>query len=398
MKSNSRLVISITNRCIGNSIEQEIVDDIKYALTNSLHIFSQTPNIAAIRQYCDSHAEMDGFANEELLTASIEPVYFEPTEESANAIFNTIEASDKTKLRGMVYPALKKDLSELKVSEATHYMILNIECNSNDAFCAAEPHPFYPCFYQSFRDVTTGIAYIESLLIDSAMSHFFGISDAAPQHPDKQAISQEKVRFIRDYTARATEGLNDSAKDLVKVAGSLMNNDTPYISLLSIFTVLPMDKQASLPKEKYVSIYFGDYCHLWLNFQKWYYEKHNRLLSTSTNLSSAFQNIFIHSKYKGQISPEEAIAAMKKTISNTANSNLHSNESPQQEPSVLGWTNRYAFVIVRSIPRDPDLRIQISTLFSGQLHPAKWRIIPWNRHRDYRALYDYLEFIPFMIE
>lgn len=371
----------------------ELVNSVAFSLNDSMRHYDSLPHYMDIRRFIDDNRNVLGKdAYKIILSTILKQGYFNPDTQRPNEILNWVDPEDRKQIRVILYPGTHGDLENLKLHDATHIMIIEIDHEQEKAFRIAKKHKNMPSFYQPACSKEVSLLYIESLLIDAGMCHFFGISDAAPLHKMKQAISLEKVEYLREIKAEGTiEGLelSEGAFTLVNKVIDLLADTTPYVSFLSIFTIYALDIENDREINR-IQKYFMDYCKLWLGFQKWYFSKHGRVFSETEDLHSVFLTLFAHNKYKGQISINDAVSELNETIGNI-------DIASKKESEVIGWEKRYAFMIIRNIPGDPKLRIQMETLFSGQLHQAKWRIIHWSRITDFRKILTYIEVVPFLI-
>ena len=311
---------------------------------------------------------------------------YNTTEKRTNNLFYGIE---KKKVRILLYPGNRKDISNLKVNEATHNMIIQFD-DSVTNFRATEPHECFPNFYQMCNSEIVAIKYIEALLIDACLCHYVGVSDAALHQDDKQKISKEKVSFLKELTDRnGLQTLSTSAQKLVKYVCSNLPDNTPYISFLSIFTIATLDSDYSKSDDALIETFFHDFFQLWKLFQKWYYQKHHLLFSEEKDIVDPIESIFNRNKYHGQISPDTAIKEIKDQLKSFKTERI--NETSKE-------ARLYAFVILKKMPNSRKQKEICDSLFAGQLHQSKWRIKKWNDLNIFRDVYGLIEIVPFMLE
>lgn len=288
----------------------------------------------------------------------------------------------------MLYPGAESDVENLKLPEATHNMIIRFD-KSAEAFSPVVPHANTPNFYQLVASDKIASLYIEALLVDASMCHFIGISDAAMHHDEKQNISHDKVEFLLEYVNSRTfenDGYSDQGANLIKYATRKLSAYVPYISFLSIFTIASLESNKEIDSIKQ---FFKDYCILWQAFQRWYYVKHQRMLSKNSCSVDAIKQLFDRNKYNGQISFEAAQTQIQSILNA---------EIVDEATTVLGSRNRYAFVILKSIPNTNRQKAILDSLFKGQIHQATWVIVSWNKLKDFAMVNEFIEIIPFMTE
>lgn len=367
--------------------EQQKVDSVFYRINNVLCGADQLPNIKAICNYCEENRKELGVKiRREIATLKKESSVYHISSNNVNSIFNSIEMSEKCRLRVLLYPGSRDSIEKLKLNEATHNMILQFD-SSKPNFVPTEPHNNYPIFYQVCNSVDIAALYIEALLIDACMCHYMMVSDAAPHHDDKQQISSEKVLFLREICANNDIGFfSEPAKNLIKKVSALIREDTPYVSFLSIFTVALDD--VSINDSDSLRDFFNDYCKLWSHFQKWFFKKHGRMFSKSEGVGNPIERLFDRNKYQGQISPEEAKTGIENILSQHNFKSIHGTSE---------YSNGYSFVILRKMPKTLSHKRILESLFVNQLHQAKWQIIPWNRLDEFEPVYYLIETVPFMV-
>lgn len=367
--------------------EQNKVDSVFYRINNVLNSADQMPNTKAICNYCEENRkELGARIRREISALKKDAAVYNTSSKNANTIFNGITPSDKCRLRILLYPGNRESIESLKLDEATHNMILQFD-TSKPNFVVTEPHKYSPSFYQVCRSVDVASLYIEALLIDACMCHYMMVSDAAPHHDDKQKISHEKVQFLREICAsNDINYLSQNAQKLVRKVSTDLQENTPYISFLSIFTVAA-DK-IHLHNSENIRTFFDDYCKLWGHFQKWYFKKHGRMFIKNEDVGNPVERIFGRNKFYGQISPDEAKAEIERILNN---------HDFNKAPSPLENSNGYSFVIIRNLPSKPSHRKILESLFSGQLHQAKWQIIPWDKLNQYETVDYLIETVPFMV-
>lgn len=289
----------------------------------------------------------------------------------------------------MLYPGDSEDVSLLKLPEATHNMIIRF-VNSTDSFKAVEPHANYPSFYQPVANDIVASLYIEALLVDASMCHFIGVSAAALHHDDEQNISHEKVEFLFEF-ANSDEfknsGLTKSSKELIKYVISKLKRKTPYISFLSIFTIASIECPEVERVEDYFESYFSDYCKLWCIFQRWYYQRHGRVLTNKHCSQDAVMDLFDRNKYQGQISPEAAQSEIQKILLKKVISS-----------KTLGGEGLYVFIILKNVPNLGVHRRTCESLFAGQIHQSIWTIKPWDELEKFAPIKEFIEVVPFILE
>lgn len=389
-EKNIRYLLEIMIIPEDNSNNRKYVSAIAKKLGNILNKYKQTPNAQAIFNYCEEHHNvMDGFIEDDFLSLVIEPVGYNPTKEKPNSVLNAIEASDKRKVRIMLYPGEKNDVEDIKLPEATHNMIIRFD-SSVAPFVAVESHAHSPSFYQPVVNDIIASLYIEALLVDASMCHFIGVSAAASHHDDEQNISSEKVKFLFDLVNSGKidkSDLADEVKILIRYTVRKLAPDTPYVSFFSIFTIASMECKMTDNIEKNFEFYFSDYCKLWCMFQRWYFQNHGRVFSKKNCSIETIMDLFNRNKYQGQISPEAAQTEIKDILTGEIVS------SP-----TLGGEGRYAFILLRNIPALRTLRKVCDSLFSGQIHQSKWTIKPWCEIEKFTPIREYIEIVPFILD
>lgn len=177
--------------------------------------------------------------------------------------------------------------------------------------------------------------------------------------------------------------LSPSAQNLVRYVAAKIDESTPYISFLSIFTIAPFDVFGD---EKF--FFFEDYCCLWNEFQRWYFDRHGRLFSKQKPFDNPLETVFDRNKYQGQISQTEIANKIRELqdapICRVAN-------------PPFGTESRFAVIIIKRMPDSSAITDQFDALFSGKLHQSKWDIVYWGDIGRYEKIIPYLEIVPIMI-
>lgn len=383
---NHRVLFHITMLSSDDPMAIQKANETYWRINNILEGGTQLPNIKKICDSCDGlNKNLEAYIRNKCLDLGKETTLFDPSLHKTNAIFNVIDDSERKNIRIILYPGNRGDIDDLNMHETTHNMIIQFD-NQISNFKPTEAHVNPPSFYQVCNSAELALLYLEALLVDACMCHYLGVSDVAYHHDDKQHISAEKVLFLREIAQRDLTFLSENAQRLIKYVLPQLSEDTPYISFLSIFTIASLD---IFDEDGQKSIHFTDYCKLWAEFQRWYYNKHGRLFSKNVKLQDPLATVFNRNKYQGQISPRE----IKEKIEELLQSSM-----PLRPNPLFGMEHRYAVIIIKRVP-DTTLRIkQFQTLFSGQLHQSKWDIIYWGNIDRYNDVLSYLEIVPFMIE
>lgn len=385
---NERILVLVTPFPKIEWEKQEKADSIYYRVNNILLLEKELKTAKSVCNYCKKfREELIPQINEVCYSIKNNAIAYNAPEHRINRLFNSIE---KKKLRVVLYPGNREDINDLIVNEATHSMIVQFS-DSDSLFKSAEPHEHTPpLFYQICNTEDTAIKYIEALLIDACMCHYMKISDAAMHNSDKQNISKDKVQFLKDsHYGNTLDYLSSDARSLIKYVCEQLNDDTPYISFMSIFTIASVDQGFEDNIEKNINTFFADYYELWKHFQRWYYKKSGRLFSKEDDIIDPIRTIFEHNKYKGQISPDIAANAVKEELRL-----LKNNKKPEDPIKVFG----YAFVILCNMPDDYREKAICDALFNGPLHQAKWKIVPWEKIKDFKKIEHLVEIVPFLLE
>ena len=305
---------------------------------------------------------------------------------NVNKATSNIPEAERKNIRILLYPGARDNIEGLNLRETTHNMIIEFD-NVETYFVASEKHRTPPSFYQRCISEEIALLYIESLLVDSSMCHYLGISDVAQHHDEKQHISKEKVQFLKEIVAnKDLTFLNVCARELVTYVASKIDENTPYISFLSIFTIAHMDVyNKGLPK---AITYFEEYCKLWSRFQKWYFNKHGRLFDKEHPINNPRDTVLHRNTYKGQVSPSEFQNRIIELINNPAQ---------KSETVLFGSEYRYALIIITHNPEDEKTYEQINVLFPNKIHPAKWDVVYWDELKKYKNIISYLEIVPIII-
>ncbi len=388
MSSNNHRILLHILMPSGNDPEAtKKVDSTYLRFNNVLMGDGEMPNISKICDYCDNvNAKLGAYIRNRCLDIKKEDTIFEPNVNKPNSMLNVIESSERKKIRILLYPGRRNDIDDLNMSETTHNMIIQFDQNQN-CFRPTDPHAKPPSFYQTCNSEENALLYLEGLMVDACICHYLGVSDVALHHDDKQRISLEKVLFLKELAEKQNINfLSLGAQRLIKYVAAQLSDGTPYISFLSVFTIAPMD----LFKDESYNFcsYFEDYCNLWSEFQKWYFDRYGRIFSKNRKIENPLETVFDRNKYQGQISPIEIINKID-DILNTP-SNKISNDP-------FGLELRYAVIIIKHMPDTFSKTQQFEALFSGQLHQAKWDIIYWGDIEKYDNIISYLEVVPFMI-
>ncbi len=382
---NNRILCNITLRS-GRKTHAINQARATYLRINNIFNFRNAlPNLDSICQICRSiYPELSAYISNMCTSFEKKETLLDTTNPQLTHMFDNIEENRRKTIRILLYPGDRSEIDGLKVPGATHNMILQFNESKCD-FIATEPHKNPPSFYQVSASEEVAILYTEALLIDACMCHYLAISDAALHNDDKQLISQEKVQFIREIANKNNLNfLTVAAKKLVKYVAGVLQEDTPYISFLSIFTVAPAD---IFNDSTSISSYFEDYCNLWVAFQQWYFKKHKRVFSID-DYSNVVDRLLDRNIYHGQISPTESENKMRKCISE------HKKGSIDKR---LGWQNLYAMVILKHMPRNTDSREIFDSFFPNELHQAKFCLKRWGDVIHRNELLPKLELTPFLV-
>lgn len=371
-------------------------------LNNILSGAGCLPNINAIYANC-TDKKLGAYIRNESLNIKKEDTFFDPTEKTPNSLLNVITHSDRVKIRVLLYAGERADISNLKLLETTHTMIIQF-AETKPFFRATEPHENPPVFYQVCSSEEVALLYIEALLVDACLCHYTRVSDAAPHHDEQQSISFEKIQFLQEICGSGKmDFLSPAAQKLVTYVASCLDETSPYISFFSIFTIAPRDLYDT-DKSDYMLSYFNDYCNLWSHFQKWYYLKHGRVFSKDIEIGDVFHTIFDRNTYQGQISPDGVAEELNKVIETLAKKKggeqRNETDITNIDPSGYQcWSeNLYAFVIIRHLPNDSNKRAIFNSLFSGKLYQAKWKIIHISELEKFEQIRFDLEIVPFIID
>lgn len=384
---NERILVLVTPFPRADLDKQEKADSTYYQLNNTLLLEDELKTAKSVCDY-SKRCRKDLVPQIKEMCYSIKnhAIAYNIPQHRINRLFNGIE---KKKLRVVLYPGDRQDIEDLIINEATHSMIVQFS-DTDNLFKSSEPHEHTPpLFYQICNSEETAIKYIEALLIDACMCHYMGISDAAMHNSDKQNISMDKVQFLKDsHYGNNLDYLSPDAKNLIEYVCNQLNEDTPYISFMSIFTIASIDNGFEDDIEKNINRFFADYYGLWEHFQKWYYKKSGRLFSKEEDIIDPIRTIFEHNKYQGQISPEVAANAVKEEL------RLLKSKKSEEQIKAFG----YAFMILRNMPDDFKKKATCDSLFKGQLHQSKWKIVSWDKIKDFKSIEDLIEIVPFMLE
>ena len=385
MISNNRILLHITMIRGENPNIENKMRRIYYRINNILTGREHLPNIAEICKYCDTkNRRLGAYIRNECIAVKNKSIMYARQSDKPNSIIKIIHPSDRKKIRTILFPGVETDIENLNIPESTHNMILRFTENTLQ-FCAADPHNCPPSFYQKCSSEDTALLYLEALLVDACMCHYLGISDVACFHDEKKNISSEKVQFLKEFVKQNDfQSLNTAAQHLVTNALMVLNEETPYISFLSIFTIARLD---FAPDSKF--LLFDQYCLLWKKFQIWYFRKHGRYFSAITETGNALETVFYRSKYQGQISPTEISDKIQHYIRNPAR---------RYDEGLLEKESRYAVVILKHLPENKIISEQLEALFPGSLHQSKWKIVYWGDLEKYEKHQHNLEIIPFIID
>lgn len=382
--SDERILLLVTSLSQSDYTKQGEAESVYCSFENSLRPLQTLLTAKGICSYCrENRKELENIVKDVYDGITNESKLYNTHKQTANSILNEIE---KTKLRIILYPGERSDIAELNVHEATHNMIIQFD-NTIEEFKATEPHKYSPpSFYQVCKSVEIAIRHIEALLIDAGMCHYTGVSDAAMHHDDKQGISKDKVDFLKQICKNKTNvPISAPAKKLVEYVCSKFDAQTPYISFLSIFTIAPNNNKSI---EENINSFFPDYELLWQYFRLWYYKKKNLLFSENSTSEELVKKGFNRNVYQGQINFVDASDQILNEISVLKKAKEQNDEKE---------IHRYAFVILRNVPSGELFQI-CNSLFSGQIHQAKWRLIKWERLKDYEPINTYIEIVPILLE
>lgn len=380
---SNRVVLYVSMAYGYNDYSAIMAEETFLALKNIFDGENQFHNVSNIYKECmNINTKLGVYIWNSCLKLSKENTLFDNKDEKINSILNVVTDSIRKQIRMILYPGNKNDLNELTIAGATHNMIVQFS-EKDSAFCPTISHSKSPSFFQTCSSVDEALLYFEALLVDACICHYLGISDVAHYLDDKRLISNEKVLFLKELVKeKKLNFLNDNSKKLIKYVVDNLKDDTPYVSFFSIFTIATLD----LSNEP---LNFSEYCKLWSEFQKWYFEKHNRLFIKGSTVDDALEKLLKNNKFKGQISEEE----LNKKITKILNGVIDYKENPP-----FGNEQRYALIIFTHSLDKIDQIKQSDSLFNGKVHPATWDIISWDKVSHYKSLFQDLEIIPFIIK
>lgn len=383
---NCRILLHITMLPRENPVETQKVDTIYCRVNDSLDGTAQLPNVSNLCQSYDKmNSKLAAYIRNSCFDMEKDDIVFR-TKKEPQSMLAHIEGSKRKKIRILLYPGVRRKIKDLNIQETTHNMIIQFE-QIPSKFWVTEAHENPPSFYQSCDSVESALRYLEALMIDACLCHYLGISDVAYHHDEKQRISREKVHFLREMASTGQLGfLSDESKKIVNYVVSKVRENTPYISFFSIFTIAIYDVFGNKVEP---TGYFPDYFKLWNRFQKWYFEKHDRLFHKHNPVENAVEVIFARNKYLGQISRKK----LDKEINKLLEKDIIKAENPP-----FGYESRFAIIVIKHLPSDQEKAAQFSALFSGKIHTAKWDIVYWNDLEKYKMIRDCLEIIPIIID
>lgn len=381
----NRVLLHVTMDSSQNAHIKNKMHNIYQRINNILYGCEQLPNIVEICNYCDTrNRRLGAYIQNECIAINNRSITYARSVDRPNGIIKMVHPTDRKKIRTILFPGVGTDIENLKIPESTHNMILRFDENAPN-FCAADAHKFPPSFYQTCSSEYTALLYLEALLIDACMCHYLGISDVACFLDEKKNISTDKVQFLREFsTSTNFKLLNIAAQNLVNKTLEKLEDTTPYISFLSIFTISPRD---FTPDSNLVL--FDQYCIMWKQFQIWYFQKHGRFFSKESDVINPLDTVFYRNKYQGQISPGEITSKIIQCINHPAS---------RYSEGLLGKESRYAVIILKHLPENKIRTEQLETLFSGNLHQAKWKIIYWGDWEKYEKHQHFFEIVPFIID
>lgn len=381
---NHRILLHITMLPGNDPVATKKADATYYRFNNILNGIGQFPNLSDICNFCDGiNKELGAYIRNRCLDIKKEDTVFEPRVSKSKSILGIVESSERKYIRILLYPGKRDDIDDLTMEETTHNMIVQFK-EVPSRFCAAEPHTNPPSFYQTCASEEMALRYLEALLIDACICHYLGVSEVASHHDEKQHISSEKVLFLRELSQkRELDFLSPSAQQLVKYVASKIDETTPYISFLSIFTIAPFDV---LDGEDFH--FFEDYFNLWYEFQKWYFDKHGRVFSKQKPIENPLDMVLDRNKYQGQISPAEFVEKIRE---------LQEKPICRVRNAPFGEELRFAVIIVKHVPDKSAVISQFDALLTGKLHQSKWDIIYWDDLKRYKDVLPYLDIVPIMI-
>lgn len=384
LRNNHRILLHITMLAGNDPIATRRADATYYRFNNILDGNEQLPSIAEICDYCDDvNRELGAYIRNNCLDVIKEDTVFKPSITNSRNMLNIIDSSKRKNIRILLYPGRRDDIDDLNMQETTHNMIIQFKDVLTN-FCPTEPHANPPSFYQPCASEEIALRYLEALLVDACICHYLGISDVAYHHDDKQRISSEKVLFLKELIREGQLGfLSASAQHLVEYVASKIDETTPYISFLSIFTIAPFDIL-----EGAEFFFFEDYCSLWSKFQRWYFDRHGRLFSKQKPIENPLQTVFERNIYQGQISQTEIVNKIKELLDTSI---CRATNLPFENES------RFAVIIIKHKPHSLAATKQFDALFSGKLHQSKWDIVYWGDLERYKNVMPYLEIVPIMI-
>lgn len=382
--NRARVLLNISMRANADPIAIRKANDTFMLLNNTLSGNSQLVHLSEICSECSKlNPKLGAYIHNNCRNIIRDDIYYSSQQSSARQISGNVEPSDRNSIRILLYPGTREDIADLDLSKTTHNMIIQFHNDHAPYFVPTEPHGHFPSFYQNCASKENALLYIEALLVDACICHFLSITDIDHYLNSKQQISLEKVAFLREIYAQNKLGfLSPGAQNLVEYVAAKMNDTTPYVSFLSIFTIAPLDMAS-----KY-GLLLEDYCLLWSKFQEWYFSKHNRLFHIGHPVVDPLGSVFSGNKYQGQISA----SLLQRKIEKKQETHLRFVRN-----APFGIEYRFAVVVLIHVPSDETTIKQVEALMGKNLYQSKCKIFYWEDLKRFDGLQSLIEIVPFMM-
>lgn len=389
MYNNKRFVVHFTPIEQGDRFAQR-ESSIAFARINNIlagnTIFPNFEKICHALSNIDS--ALSAYIRKEFSRLCYQDILFDKRKQDSGRVFNNIQDSDRKYIRAIFQQGSAADVDFIQLNGATHNMIVRFE-KSSQTFQPTLRHKNPPSFYQICSSSNTALLYLEALVMDACMCHYYGVSDAAMRKIDQQRISSDKVRFML-HLAQSCElqQLSEAAQKCIVYAANNLASDTPYISFFSVFSIVPEDIEIGMTRKQWESIFASEYCKLWKLFQKWYYSFYGKIITQNSDYQYAYQSIFNNSIYSGQISEYDSQKEIQRIF----------DEDDNQDNTSSSESGRYVFVIISHVPSVQQTFDNLGQLMRKEIHQAQWRVIPFSDISIYQDYLPYLTFVHFMID
>lgn len=317
---------------------------------------------------------------------SIENVTINDTKDINKRISEKIR--NESNLRIVFLSGRNADTDKFYNSNASHIALIIIDPGQT---FHVEKHKVSHIFYQFIPTVELAELFINGVILDSTLCHLLGLCEIAQRTIDRQKISHEKVEFLK--SANLLELLekydvNENHIKTIEAFANNLNNDTPYISFLMIFSdyLLSQNIESIRTRREQESDVLHSYVCLWKVFRQWYFDKHHRSIKKTYTLDDIRSLINSIHKYYGQIGDKGLEKEIRGIIT-----------KQEKNPPQLG-VGRYYLVILRHTPKKELVIKQIQSIMGGIVLYQNKSVVKRKEDLDQFSNYEQLVYFYFEVE